>query len=281
MKKNDSIPLHELPDLPFMASDKPFVFGDPAENHRINFYAIIWFLEDKGQHFIDFKSYPVRKNCIYLLAENQVHSIPAPVLPCARVIVFPADFFHQIEDLQLRQLFLPFEEGGFQVPPEMVLPMEQLFKLLLLEYRGKAESQMLLQYTTLLLRHLFRFGKDRLPAVAGEDSRMVKLFQLIGENYKENRSTAFYATQIGLTPKRINEILRKTAGITMSQLLYQLLLLESKRELFHGVLSIKEIAYNLGFSDQSYFARFFKKHTRISPEKFREKAAIRQRQRES
>jgi AraC-like DNA-binding protein len=67
----------------------------------------------------------------------------------------------------------------------------------------------------------------------------------------------------------MNEILRDAVGTTLSQLLYQLLIIEAKRELFHQDLSVKEIAYELGFSEQSYFARFFKKHTGQSPEDFR------------
>jgi AraC-like DNA-binding protein len=41
----------------------------------------------------------------------------------------------------------------------------------------------------------------------------------------------------------------------------QRLILEAKRELSFGALTIKEIAFKLGFNDTSYFSRFFKKHT--------------------
>lgn len=273
MAKKDSIPTHVLPDVQFMASEQPIAFGSHASSHRINFFAIVWFLEDSAEdHFIDFQSYPIRKNLVYLIGRHQVHAIPSRTLPKARVIVFSDDFFHHIQEAEFRQLFLPFENDGIEIPDSMIAPLEKLFSLILLEYKGRAETSLLIKYTTSLLLHLNRFGKHRLTAAATVDARMIKLFQLMEGNFKKNRTNTFYASRIGLTSKRINEILREKVGMTITQLLNQLVLLEAKRELFHGDLTVKEIAYSLGFSDQSYFARFFKKHTGNTPEQFREQA---------
>ncbi|MFP7654437.1 helix-turn-helix domain-containing protein [Chryseobacterium proteolyticum] len=49
----------------------------------------------------------------------------------------------------------------------------------------------------------------------------------------------------------------------------QRLLLEAKRELSFGALTVKEVAFRLGFNDSSYFSRFFKKHSGYSPEQFK------------
>lgn len=268
-KATADIPVHVLPDIPFLVSDSSLVFGAHEPSHRIHFFALIWFSENKGDHFIDFESFPIRSNKVYLLGKNQVHSIPATRLPKARVIVFSVDFFQRIEEPHLRQLFLPFNNEGITIPPQMAGTMTQLFALLLSEYQGLSDPAMLLKYLTAFLLHLYRFSKQHYLLASGEDNRMVRLFQLLEEHYKEQRTARFYALQIGLTSKRINEILRDKMGTTISQLLYHLLLIEAKRELFHSQRSIKEIAYELGFSEQSYFARFFKKHTGTTPEQFR------------
>lgn len=274
MKVPADIPVHQLPELDFLASANSAAFGEHMPSHRISFYAIIWFSENKGVHFIDFESFPVQKNMVYLLGPNQVHSIPADSLPLARVIVFSGIFFQRIEEAHLRQLFLPFYNEGITIPPAMAGPMTALFELILQEYNGLADTAMLLKYTSVLLMYLYRFQgvHNRLPG-STEDKRMTTLFQLLQAHYKEERDAGFYARRIGLTPKRINEILRERMGTTISQLLYHLLLIEAKRELFHQERSIKEIAYELGFSEQSYFARFFKKHTGVTPEQFRTQSA--------
>lgn len=262
-------PLHQLPPVQFLASDKSPAFGDHASEHRINFYAIVWFQEDGGTHYIDFEPFPVSKDTVYFIGRNQVHSIPSDVLPLSKTIVFSRAFFEQIEEPFLRQLFFPFQNKGIAIPAEMLEAMNSLFGLIMLESDGVADTSLLLAYITAFLTHLFRFGKFDTELPALDEARMVKLLQLIEENYKENRSALFYAGQIGLTPKRVNEILRQRAGITMNKLIDQLLLLEAKRELMHNHLTVKEVAYDLGYSDPSYFARFFKKHTGLTPEQFK------------
>lgn len=273
MKRPGDFPVHVLPEASFIASDNGAAFGAHAPSHRIDFYAIVWFSETRGEHLIDFERFPIRRNLVYLLGRDQVHSIPAERLPLARTIVFSAAMFERIAESWLRQLFLPFSNEGIAIPAAMQGSMVALFNLILLEYRTAADIELLLKYLTIFLTHLFRFCK-RVEAAAGgmTDARVPRLFQLIQHHYREERSAAFYASRIGLTPKRVNEILRDAVGSTISQLIYQMLVVEAKRELFHQRLSIKEIAYSLGFSEQSYFARFFRKHTGISPESFRNNA---------
>lgn len=155
----------------------------------------------------------------------------------------------------------------------MLQPMNNLFELIMLESSSVADQSLLLKYTTAFLTHLMRFEKSDLNKLAFEDVRMLKLFQLLEDNFKENRSAEFYAGHIGLTPKRANEILRHRMNTTINGLINRLLVLEAKRELMHHHHSVKEVAYNLGFSDQSYFARFFRKHAGLTPEEFKAKDA--------
>jgi AraC family transcriptional activator of pobA len=266
-------PLHHLPATQFLASDQSRAFGEHTPSHRIDFYAVVWFLEDGETHYIDFEALPVQKNVVYLLGKIQVHSIPAAELPEARMIVFSEDFYEQIEEPFLRQLFSPFRNKGISIPVNMIRLMTELFGLILQEQQQEADASMLNKYTTAFLIHIYRFGHHSDHYAEAEDFRMVRLCQLIETHYKEQRAASFYADIIGLTAKRINEILRYRSGTTVNGLINQLLLLEAKRELYHRRLSVKEIAYHLGFSDQSYFARFFRKHTGLTPEQFKAKQA--------
>ena len=51
----------------------------------------------------------------------------------------------------------------------------------------------------------------------------------------------------------------------------QRIVLEATRDLTFTVLSVKEIAYSLGFDDPAYFTRFFTKHTGLTPTQFRKR----------
>jgi len=269
MNKKNSLPLHILPDTQFLAADEQIAFGEHFINHRIDFYAIIWFTQDQDIHFIDFEPFPIKKNVVFLLAKNQVHSIPSEVLPNARIIVFSNDFFHSLGEAQLKQLFLPFENEGISIPAEMLTYLDNLFSVILAEFHGDAEISLLSKYTSAFLLILIRLAKHRSLMRSNSDARVIKILHLVELHFREHQPVSFYADQIGLTPKRINEILKQITAVSISQLCHQLLLVESKRALYTGVLSVKEIAYQLGFSDQSYFSRFFRKHSGITPEQFR------------
>ena len=275
MNRPSDYPVHVLPERAFLAADDSAAFGEHAPSHRIDFYAIVWFSETRGQHLIDFQPYPVRKNSVYLIGRNQVHSIPAARLPRARTIVFSDALFDRIEEPFLRQLFLPFRNDGIAIPQAMQVAMQHLFELMLFEYRGAADEVLLLKYLTAFLMQLFRFSNCGTLVAGGADPRVATLYQLVQQHYKDEKGAVFYAARLGLTPKRMNEILRATVGSTLSELIYQLLIIEAKRELFHQQMSVKEIAYGLGFSEPSYFARFFRKRTGHAPEAFR-RAALQQ-----
>lgn len=275
MENKDPLPLHILPDIQFLAADEQLTFGEHFDSHRINFYAVVWFIEDHNLHYIDFEPFPIKKNQVFLIAKNQVHAIPTVELPAAKVMVFSSDFFHAIEDTYLKQLFLPFDNQGIEIPKNMLPVMEGLFSLILAEYRDQAELPLLLKYTSSFLLLLHRFAAHHSPARYKRDARIVALLQLIEKHFREQKPVSFYAAHFGLTSKRANEILKDAFGFSINALSQQLLTLEAKRALYNGVHSIKEIAYQLGFSDQSYFSRFFRKHTGISPEKFRSQFANR------
>jgi AraC-like DNA-binding protein len=61
-------------------------------------------------------------------------------------------------------------------------------------------------------------------------------------------------------------------SVSATQLIQQRVLLEAKRLLQSTDLSIKEIAFELGFIDHAYFSNFFKNQTKATPTEFREKA---------
>lgn len=270
MNKHNEIPIHVLPETDFLASEKRVAFGEHSVNHRINFYAMVWFIAGEGTHYIDFEPYPIKKNHVYLLARNQIHSIPSNILPDARVIVFSSDFYLSIAETELKLLFLPINNQAIQIPAELEKHLSNLFSLIILEYSTHADDRLLLKYTAAFLIQLYRLARNQLPVLLNKDLRLIRLFELIEQHYTEQKPASFYAGQIGLTTKRANEIMKRYAGTTIGELSYKLLLTEGKKELLKGEKSVKEIAYYLGFNDQSYFSRFFRKRTGVTPQQFQQ-----------
>ncbi len=117
---------------------------------------------------------------------------------------------------------------------------------------------------------------ERLKALASDpvvplasDGETRRLAALCRDLYEEHFHIAFYAAKLAVTPDRLNDHVKRAAGVTAGHLIRQRVLTEAKRQLVFTNLSIGEIAYDLAFADPSHFARFFRKQTGTTPQAFR------------
>jgi AraC family transcriptional activator of pobA len=108
---------------------------------------------------------------------------------------------------------------------------------------------------TRTLRHLHRFR------------------EMIARDYRRWRSIEDYASSLGITTTRLNDICRDQTGRSALQLVHDRVMLEAKRNLIYTVMTVSEIAYSLGFTDPAYFSRFFSRRAGCSPSEFRARRA--------
>ncbi|MDR0229087.1 MAG: AraC family transcriptional regulator [Flavobacteriaceae bacterium] len=97
----------------------------------------------------------------------------------------------------------------------------------------------------------------------------VQFKKLVEEQYKTLKTVQQYADLMGLTAKHLSEVVRKQTGQTALQLIHERIVLEAQYLLKYSTLSIKECAFDLGFTDMSYFVRFFKTNVKVTPAHFR------------
>ena len=102
------------------------------------------------------------------------------------------------------------------------------------------------------------------------DPTVDALRYLVEEHFRQERRLAFYAGKLAMTPDRLNDHVKRAAGVTAGHLIRQRVLTEAKRQLVFTNPPIHEIAYDLTFADPSHFARFFRKQTGITPQAFRD-----------
>jgi AraC-like DNA-binding protein len=95
------------------------------------------------------------------------------------------------------------------------------------------------------------------------------LEQLLEQHYKTEKSPSFYADNMNITLKHLNRICKETLNQTVTEIITNRVILETKRLLINPIKSVNQIADELGFEDYSYFTRLFKKKTEITPSEFR------------
>ena len=104
--------------------------------------------------------------------------------------------------------------------------------------------------------------------------RVRKLFNhfmmLVEHDYRLSRDVNYYARLMNITPKYLTLIVRQVTDHTPKAIIDQYVVLQIKMQLQHTTQSIKEIAWEYHFSDTSFFCRYYKKHTGMTPRQVRE-----------
>lgn len=138
-----------------------------------------------------------------------------------------------------------------------------------------AHTEILLSYLKILLVRATRLKLEQQDVTCvGEHRRLppvlIELRELIEANYRRLHAPADYAKLLHTTPKTLGRTVREHLRKTLTELIRERLLKHAKWELLHTLRPVKEIAGELGFADELYFSRMFKKATGYSPTFFRE-----------
>ena len=103
-------------------------------------------------------------------------------------------------------------------------------------------------------------------------SRQEELFRrfiaLVNQHSKHERSVNFYADKLCLTPHYLSSVIRETSGQTVMQWINQAVILEAKVLLKHRNLLVFQISDELNFPNPSFFSKFFKRMTGMTPAEY-------------
>lgn len=96
-----------------------------------------------------------------------------------------------------------------------------------------------------------------------------KFIQLVMKNYTSKRQTAFYASQLSISPQHLCMIIKQKTGRSVSDIIADMIIMDAKSQLMATDLTIQEISYSLNFPNVSFFGKYFKRYVGVSPQKFR------------
>ncbi len=248
--------------------------------HRHSFYHMVLFMKGKGFHSIDFDKFSVKPYQVYCMVPGQVHSWNFEKEMEGYIINFSEDFFKSfLLNPSYVEQFSFFsgnsKEGVVQLPEsvhkEIVKLAESLVQQRGVKHTDK-ERLLLLQLLMLVEESISHKG---IKAIPQQKQLLLRNFRrLIEAHYKTMRLPNEYADLLYITSNHLNALCRDLLGKTAGEVIRDRVLLEAKRLLTNGAMSVAEIGYELNFQDNSYFNRFFKKSAGVTPEEFRRQFLI-------
>lgn len=92
---------------------------------------------------------------------------------------------------------------------------------------------------------------------------------LVDSGFRRRQPVHVYAQALGISLGQLTRLCHELLGLSTQEVVNARVVHEAQRELIYSSLSVKQIAALLGFEDEAYFGRFFKKHTGHRPTAFR------------
>jgi AraC-like DNA-binding protein/mannose-6-phosphate isomerase-like protein (cupin superfamily) len=246
--------------------------------HRHSFYHIVLFTSGKGFHTIDFEQFPVKKGQIYFMIPGQVHSWQFEKNVDGYVLNFSDAFINSfLRNDQYPEQF-SFLEGIAKNSVIDLNPVATKEAIALLHAVLEEDQQKKTLFTDmqrLKLLELFILVGRNIAApsteiVAKNNDLVIRNFRkLVAQYYTTLKLPKEYAALLYITPNHLNALCNDLLGKPAGEVIRDRILLEAKRLLINADMSISEIAWQLNFTDNSYFTKFFKKQAGITPEAFR------------
>lgn len=256
--------------------------GDKAlKPHRISFYQMVIIAEGEGNVWIDSVKYNYNSKSAFTASKGRIISFEYEKTPKGYVMLFSEEFINRNPgDLEWINNLNSFDLS-VEVPVIRLSDAEYVELLVFLK-KIKSEIESGSDYITeeivFSLLKAFILIAERLNSRkagfivkgSGDKNYIFEFKKKLETMYSNSRTVNYYATQLGITPRKLNQLTYSSCGISAKQLIEDRVLLETKRLLTHTRMTVKEIGHSLGFNDPTNFNKFFKRYIKQTPQEFRE-----------
>ncbi len=246
---------------------------------RIMKYVLVWCSSGSVTIVVDENEFVLKANSVITITSGQVHYFKKTKAATGFILEFSFDFFCKTDsDIELvfhNSLFCHFAMneiirlGKSEVVQKELLQIETELKEKPYQYLISLHSRV-----ELILVEINRCKIKQGGEIYKPDALFLKFLEAVRGNFKKNFTVKQIAASLSTTEAKLNEVSKLHTGKTAQNVIYGLVASEAKRLFTYEKLSVKEVAYELGFNDPFYFSNFFKKQTKQSPKLYREKFAI-------
>ncbi len=243
--------------------------------HRDDYYIFFYIKKGDGKVMIDFETYEFGANTVHCIMPGQVHQ------PVGDINVAEG-WFLAVDSLLVKsgykEIFERKSLAGVLARPSRKETAELDVCLSVIEQRfshnkQSIERSVLSDLISSFIGMVADIYQKGIPTSfnnrAVEITLQFKL--LLSENYPTMKRPAQYANRMNLSLVYLNEVVKKTTGLSVSHCIRDEIVLQAKRLLYYTSLNVKEISLKLGYEDWAYFTRLFTKAAGCPPSQFRNK----------
>lgn len=247
----------------------------PDQFDRLHWHEITWFTQGSGTMRIDSKTFSVDENHLFCILPGQVREYQ--MLPGVKGyrICFTQDFLQLNASTTRIASWLDFHGEITVMAPdeEMKREMEAIIQQMNREFLNYylLRSEIISGLLNILIIYLSRKVLHHQSELAcSKDTELVRRFKhLLKRDFASRKMVSDYAAELCVTPNYLNRTVKKITGYTASHHIQQQIILEAKRQAVHSNVSMKEIAYFLGFDNLAHFSKFFKNNSGMNFSRFK------------
>ncbi|MES2565879.1 MAG: helix-turn-helix transcriptional regulator [Bacteroidota bacterium] len=249
--------------------------------HKHDFFLAVLFTAGSGIHEIDFKKYAIKPGYVFMMSPGQMHHWSLSKDIDGYVFFHTKDFYDSGFTL-LSVLDYPFFSSVYN-PPFISLNkknsdiLSQIFQEIIKEYQNNAQLKFEKLHALITLVYIELSRHYALPLETKNETYLLKLRALekfIDYHFKQKKFPHEYADLMNISEKHLNRICKESLNKTTGNFIIERIILEAKRLLIHSRQTVSEVSLELGYIDNSYFSRVFKKHTGETPVEFQNKYKI-------
>ena len=262
---------------------------DDCSPHVHSFYEILWFMEGEGIHTVDFIDYKVKKNTIFFLSPGQIHNFDKNVdketntCNYRGLTIKMCNNFLRDENLGSNAILKYDIFHTFDTLPYYHLDDDTAHELKLLVKQMEEESykastfgnidilQSLLRiFLVKIHRHGKQEGERKIDELKASHVLFVGFRRLVEKEFRRIHSVQDYAKELGVSVRTLSKSVNDCSHKTPLAFINGRIMLEAKRLVRHTNMLFRDICFELGYDDPSYFVKQFKRETGYLPSDFRE-----------
>ncbi len=249
-------------------SDETYELKIPLPPHRQTNHSII--LVTKGSLIATsgIDKYTVEKDMMICIPAGQITSLAFMSKNIEGFYVhFANDYLSHIRLDLSSWLIRPVIKFANSETGNMVTLLKRLQKL----NESETNTHIIKPYLTAFIAEMKQSDDFRLRITYTANERLtIKFKKLLHHNINKSKSVSAYAQELNVSSNHLNKSVKATLGMSATGVIDEMVILEAKVLMQKKGNTISEIAFETGFEDVSYFGRFFKKHTGLSPTQYRQ-----------